>query len=183
MNIIEVVLLSKNTRCPYFKCTQETFMSRIPILAYPIKDLTIARYLAAKEIEYFGIDFYFKLETEMEELVKSWKEWVEGPIFIGFGADKTLLEKFRKDQLIAGYVIDNHFFSDQAELNKIFEERVFYFENDIDGDKLIGSITRKNDVNFSTKEKLWIINPGLEKKTGIYNFDELDELLETMGRS
>ena len=58
-----------------------------PILfASPVKDLTIARYLAAIEVDYIGIDLDQSDLKKLQAFINQLIEWIEGPKLIGVTA-------------------------------------------------------------------------------------------------
>ena len=58
------------------------------LIAFPVSDLTIARYLAAREIDFLALDLDSMNQLEANKLVNQLREWTEGPGIIVVTVDE-----------------------------------------------------------------------------------------------
>jgi hypothetical protein len=163
------------------------------VFANPVKDLTIARYLAAMDVEFFGIDLDDPDERKIKMLIHQIREWVEGPKLIGVSAmpPKNIAELFPLD----GYYLDV-----QMEFSVgtfIFQSHHFYLNNPHSNHSYI-IVENHNEIlenqNCLLKSSIYeepvqdvqlagyMINPGKEVKVGLYDFEKLDDWFAMVGR-
>lgn len=131
------------------------------ILAYPVTSLSVARYLAAAEIEYLGFDTESMDENVAIAYIKEMVEWIHGPaIYVKDSRDKLI-----KQLLEAQYV--------QGSISQESDAVI----------KLSGHIERfiKYDPFRNLNEFVWL-QPDRETQLGLYDSDSLDRMLIELGR-
>jgi hypothetical protein len=164
------------------------------VFAYPVLDLTLSRYLAAMEVEFLGIDLDSPDRQKTKLLIHQFREWVSGPKLIGVSAmpSKEMTLQFPLD----GYYIDADLDLDNHVI--LFRSKSFVDSNPqcktdytiipkhTDAGPYPNSILNTDlDSDFQLHESIigYMITPGNEEKTGIYNFEKLDEWFERLGKS
>ncbi len=161
------------------------------VFANPVNDLTIARYLAAMEVNFLGIDLDQADYKKTQLLIHQIREWVSGPKLIGVSAmpSKDIVSSYPLD----GYYIDADFnFEDHLIL---FRSKSFMDSNPqcktdytICSNATQAVLNQNSILNTSLNTDLFynesiagfMISPGKEEKTGIYDFEKLDEWFEKL---
>jgi hypothetical protein len=160
---------------------------KLPVIfAHPVRDLTMARYLAAMEVDYFGIDLDDEDIQKTKTRIQQIRDWVEGPKLIGVSAtpSKNIDELFSLD----GYYLDI-----EMELPNdaiIFHSQNYFLNNKdsqadyiiidnlqdcIDNQKCILKTSIYDKLNLHTNASGFMISPGGEEKIGLYDFEKLDD--------
>lgn len=158
-----------------------TIQKKYLSFAFPVTDITIARYLAAKELDYIGIPLeeYSKTSAFINQL----KEWVEGPLLIGLYPDEEQYITFKE-------ILDGFYFLDENHL----EAKHSFFDNSL-SHKLVSDsqyfLGRDNEILKSPEDSFKFceldqnptdfkdyrgvaFHPGHEFQTGLFDFDALD---------
>lgn len=164
-------------------------MNKPILFANPVRDLTIARYLAAMEVDYIGIDLDFADIHKTKALILQIKEWISGPKLIGVSAapPQDVFELYPLD----GYFInDALLFPDESVL---IQSRHYFLNHpssnpdyiviDHVGDRIENrKCILKTDTNEIAESSITIsgfmFSPGREDKIGLYDFEKLDEWFE-----
>lgn len=137
-------------------------MKKFTLIAFPVQDITVARYLAARGIDVLGVDLDRHSTAEIETLVAQLRSWTSGPDIIGFSRDPEKLEFFKS----MGQWFDGFYLNDPEELG----------ESGID----------KLDLNLLAAQlhhgASYIFDPGQEQETGVFDFEKLDEVLDEIER-
>ncbi len=138
-------------------------MQKKVILAFPIQDLTIARYLASAEVDFIGINLDHIEASQRQNLLQDIKSWIFGPQLIGYSKDESIIQSGIERDLLAGYIsITND------------EKLVIHILDEITEFKKFDS----NDMNSSYV----FIEVGHSEAIGIYDFDHLETVLLKLGR-
>ena len=66
-------------------------MQKKVILAFPVQDLTIARYLASAEVDFIGINLDHFEASQRQNLLQDIKSWIFGPQLIGYSKDESII--------------------------------------------------------------------------------------------
>lgn len=166
--------------------------NRNPIVfANPVSDLTLARYLAAMEVDYFGIDLSEPDELKISMLIQQIKQWVEGPQLIGVqGTEaKNNSELFSLD----GYYVD--FKMELPKDSIVFESQQFFINNpnsnpdyviiesptfNLPDRECILKVSIYNDPFKQGDFSGYMISPEKEEKIGLYDFETLDAWFEKL---
>ena len=136
-------------------------MQNISILAFPVQDLTVARYLAAANIDFIAIDLNRIQNMLSETFLSDIRNWIEGPQLIGYGQEADL-DHFIRLNLLDGKISDISSTTIQIQL----KDQILDFEK---FDKL-------NPTNPFT----WIEVKASEV-LGIYDFEEIEATLLSLG--
>lgn len=162
------------------------------IFANPVRDLSIARYLAAMEVDYLGIDLDQADAQKTKLLIHQLQEWIYGPKLIGVSATPPgdLCTQFPMD----GYFIDADIpladdvivFRTKSFVAQHSECRAdFIILQDLNYiglfDNAILSTTINEDIQKHDALHGYMISPGSEEKTGLYDFEKLEEWFEKLG--
>lgn len=160
------------------------------VFAYPVLDLTIARYLAARNTDFIGLLIDFENMKKTQNVIQQFKEWLEGPKLIGIYEDAQELSELEG---LDGYYhpILKMFYSgriDRGLLNATAPELIH--------DPLYCIVDKQSDSNeqyFNFLEldlgedprdyknyKGFVIHPGFEKQTGVYDFEMLDNWFDRL---
>ena len=138
-------------------------MQKKVILAFPVQDLTIARYLASAEVDFIGINLDHIEASQRQNLLQDIKSWIFGPQLIGYSKDESIIQSGIERDLLAGYIsITND------------EKLVIHILDEITEFKKFDS----NDMNSSYV----FIEVGHSEAIGIYDFDHLETVLLKLGR-
>lgn len=162
----------------------------IKIFASNIKDLTVARYFAAMNVDLMGFDISPENKNEIKEII----DWIEGPKIVLQIEDTDFLDEAVID-------VPAHFIylSEEEEWHqgKLYTDEKFpSFLSIPDGDMLDGlrlSTDTENyfdvdQVDAAVIEKLKAMDAGLmltagdEDLPGIKSFDEMDAIFELIGK-
>lgn len=155
--------------------------------AFPVTDITIARYLAAKGMDYIGIPLEETLKTSA--FIHQLKEWVEGPLLIGLYPNQEQYLAY-KDILDGFYFLDEyrsetpHSFFDSAIVQNTLGSDQFYLERENDRLKSPCHSFKlcaldQNPGDFKDFKGL-AFNPGHEFRTGLFDFEALDCFLDKL---
>jgi len=161
-----------------------------PILfASPVKDLTIARYLAAIEVDYIGIDLDQSDLKKLQAFINQLIEWIEGPKLIGVTAYPLQMQHLELG--LHGFYAD----SDLSILNDQIRMHSLNYYNKYKPNKIDYILLNQNETSISQIPCLlqssikqypkpnefisgYLFSPGNEDKTGLFDFDELDAWIE-----
>lgn len=159
------------------------------LFAYPVKDLTIARYLAAVAVDFIGIDLDEADLKKLNTLIKQLKEWIEGPKLIGVSAFPIQaaqldygLHGFYSDSDLSEFAVEYRIHSLEYYNRQKPEAIDFIIINqaaqaDIQIPCLLqSSIKQIPESNPSIAGYLFA--PGIEEKTGLFDFEEMDLWIE-----
>ncbi len=150
------------------------------LLAYPVSDITIARYCAAMNVDYLIINLDARDYDKNSELINQVQEWVEGPEIILCSEDENKLQVFYSTTglktLLIYEIIHGQFQLDfgqktiqLVENNNVTSESVskktFFIDDTLKIDEIINA-------------DAYLIQMGKEDKVGIYDFDRLDAIFE-----
>ncbi|HRI00351.1 MAG TPA: hypothetical protein PK006_04790 [Saprospiraceae bacterium] len=144
------------------------------IIAYPIQDLTIARYLASQEVYAFCVNLDQRDQDQNLQFISQIRLWTTGPKILVYSAQLEKCQSFISDQLAYGY---------------IFPAEPSFQSINIDGETEFlssnNSILVKdwNNILISSELQYIIIQITGEQTVGIYDFDELDQLFENIQTS
>ena len=137
-------------------------MQKKVILAFPVQDLTIARYLASAEVDFIGINLDHIEASQRQNLLQDIKSWIFGPQLIGYSKDESIVQSGIERDLLAGYISTN----DEKLVIHILDEIIEFKKFD------------SNDMNSSYV----FIEVGHSEAIGIYDFDHLETVLLKLGR-
>lgn len=137
-------------------------MQKKVILAFPVQDLTIARYLASAEVDFIGINLDHIEASQRQNLLQDIKSWIFGPQLIGYSKDESIIQSGIERDLLAGYISTN----DEKLVIHILDEIIEFKKFD------------SNDMNSSYV----FIEVGHSEAIGIYDFDHLETVLLKLGR-
>ncbi|MBK6858735.1 MAG: hypothetical protein IPG95_00335 [Saprospiraceae bacterium] len=159
------------------------------LFASPVKDLTIARYLAAVEVDFIGIDLDEADPKKLNTLIKQLNEWIEGPKLIGVSAFPLQLQHldfglhgFYADSDLSGFNMECRMHSLEYYKNQKPEHFDFILINQIEQAiqnipyLLKSSIKKIPESNPSVDG--YYFAPGIEEKTGLFDFEEMDTWIE-----
>ncbi len=158
------------------------------IIAYPVQDLTVARYLAAREMDYIGIDLDSRDVVQNEYFINQLRNWVEGPKLIGFTEHLQTLHNPTYSILDDVFIKPSFLRSGPNQFDLLDDEKnPFIFTNtkeqfdQLSAEQKKVTIVLIND-GYQPHEIIgnhgWMVNPGHEEITGICDFDLLDALLD-----
>lgn len=165
---------------------------KTPLLfASPVKDLTIARYLAAVQVDFIGVDLDEADPTKLNTLLKQLQEWIEGPKLIGVSAFPIQafqldygLHGFYADVDLSGFRMECRIHSLEYYTNQKPQNIDFILINQAEQAilqipcMLRSSIKQIPETNPSIAGYLFA--PGIEDKTGLFDFEEMDTWIETL---
>ncbi len=157
------------------------------ILATPVYDLTVARYLAAREVDFIGISLdlsRYARPMQLSAFVNQLKEWIEGPRLIGVLSKSVLIESYFNE-------FDGFYSPELIETSSekiIFSDGLKQENSTVDFHYLVypstGAVRNKEnafiEVSLEENPSAYfdfagiIINPGQESQTGMCDFDALD---------
>ena len=138
-------------------------MQKKVILAFPVQDLTIARYLASAEVDFIGINLDHIEASQRQNLLQNIKSWIFGPQLIGYSKDESIIQSGIERDLLAGYISITN---DEKLVIHILDEIIEFKKFD------------SNDMNSSYV----FIEVGHSEAIGIYDFDHLETVLLKLGR-
>ena len=138
-------------------------MQKKVILAFPVQDLTIARYLASAEVDFIGINLDHIEASQRQNLLQDIKSWIFGPQLIGYSKDESIVQSGIERDLLAGYISITN---DEKLVIHILDEIIEFKKFD------------SNDMNSSYV----FIEVGHSEAIGIYDFDHLETVLLKLGR-
>ncbi|MFZ1381126.1 MAG: hypothetical protein WAS56_15765 [Saprospiraceae bacterium] len=138
-------------------------MQKKVILAFPVQDLTIARYLASAEVDFIGINLDHFEASQRQNLLQDIKSWIFGPQLIGYSKDESIVQSGIERDLLAGYISITN---DEKLVIHILDEIIEFKKFD------------SNDMNSSYV----FIEVGHSEAIGIYDFDHLETVLLKLGR-
>ncbi|MBK7302237.1 MAG: hypothetical protein IPI90_03090 [Saprospiraceae bacterium] len=161
------------------------------LIAFPVSDLTIARYLAAREIDFLALDLDSMNQLEANKLVNQLREWTEGPGIIGVTVDEEKKAVYEFLQIFDGLLLNCEPFNLNAGSIPKIEDGSKMSVHFLTNDSLLNRIEEKElpqtlvtvsngQDSFPEKALGWIFNPGKEEHTGIYDFDQLEEFLDKL---
>lgn len=160
------------------------------VFANPVRDLTMARYLAAMGVDFMGIDLDSMDLQRTKAFIHQIKEWVYGPRLIGVSA--AAVSNLHELYALDGYFVDSEMqFPDEI---LIFHSHHFFIQHPGTKPSYIIIQQPMDNLNetppcilqtvvHSGPEKNkhvvgYMIYPGAESKIGINDFDELDSWFE-----
>lgn len=160
------------------------------VFAYPVEDLSIARYLAARETDYIGIPIVSDHLQKTQNLIFQFKEWLEGPKLIG------IIDTAYKDpglDALDGYCHTEQqvFYLGPADKSVFNSEKHSFsagkFYNIFDKQNHPIELSRaflEMDLSEAPINKFncfgYVIHPGFESQTGICDFDLLDQWFDQL---
>lgn len=166
------------------------------VFAYPVSDITMGRYLAAKGADFIGIDFSVNKKEESISLMNVLQAWIVGPAFI------AVLEDTRIDYMpneMHGFVL--------KEIGIDIPGKIFIWKPKANDEYKIPTDTAKYILceelpiplhPFLPLEKILLkhsmtkpltvnphlagywIDPGGEHETGVANFERLEKFFDTI---
>ncbi|MBK7233323.1 MAG: hypothetical protein IPH93_13935 [Saprospiraceae bacterium] len=155
------------------------------LFAFPVFDITIARYLAARGVDYLGIDLDQLDQLQADRLIAQLREWTSGPLLVGISSDYEKVEIFRSYQSL-----DEVLFWDKnstisipdlktPQAVKISARISPSLPTDLDqAAKTILNIQNLQNFKLTQSCLGYLFNPGRETQTGIFDFDELEAFLD-----
>ena len=159
------------------------------LFAYPVQDLTIARNLAAMQVDFIGIDLDQSDSKKLQSLIKEFLAWIEGPKLIGVSAFPLQLQHL--DFGLHGFYADSDLSSLQEHIRmQGFDYYQKYKPKNIDyllinhpeqSIELIPCLLRSSLKQIPEANELisgYFFSPGSEDKTGVFDFDELNTWIE-----
>lgn len=157
------------------------------LFAFPVFDITIARYLAARGVDYIAIDLDQLDQLQADRLIAQLREWTSGPLVVGISSDYEKVEIFRSYQSL-----DEVLFWDKnstatipnlkTPTGAILSIRIST-ELSLDLEQAAKTLLIIQDLqNFKLPQSClgYVFNPGRETETGIFDFDELEAFLEIL---
>lgn len=161
------------------------------MFAAPVKDLTLARYLSAMEVDFIGIDIDEMDPQNIQHFINQIKDWIEGPKLIGVCKSEFLLKEYQT--VFDGFYLQSVSIQPQVSLlflntdairnNPLLISNYFIAEDIADCSTLDNCILKTGiDDNPIANDKLtgYLFDPGQETQTGIFDFDKLDSWLEKL---
>lgn len=166
-----------------------SFHKLYPVFAYPVSDLTIARYLAAKGVDYIGILVPESGAEEALRLIHLFREWLEGPEIIAVCNGQHELCITLHDQ-VSGYYFLNGltkpysgfcFLPYSSQNEEPGPERICKPSevSDLPATRWIELEVEDDPVQFKDF-KGFVLHPGKESKTGWFDFEALDLWFERL---
>lgn len=157
--------------------------------AFPVTDITIARYLSAKEVDYIGIPLEEHARTSA--LIHQLKEWLEGPLLIGLYPAIDQLEYYN-NSLDGFYFLDdyrisasNSFFDPSIDQSKLLNNQ-FYLDRNPDPIKPPIQSFKFIELNDKLDEFLefrgFAFNPGHEYQTGLFDFGAMEDWFDKLDK-
>ena len=160
-------------------------INQVLLFAFPVFDITIARYLAARGLDYLAVDLDQLDQLQADRLIAQLREWTSGPLLVGISNDYEKVEIFRSYQSL-----DEVLFWDKNSTISIpdlitpqgskLSARISS-QLPADLDQAAKTILNIQDLqNFKLTQSClgYVFNPGRETQTGIFDFDELDVFLD-----
>ncbi len=162
-------------------------MSKLAVYASGIQDLTVARYIAARDVVFAG----FSVNASNLKSIKEIIDWIEGPYIVLEIADPAILEE-------AAVSIKSHYVHDLSNDEWIegntpceiappsilsINERSELFSMRIAGENLYvqgPSIDADFIDQLSAIACGLVVNCGTEEAVGIKSFDEMDEIFDAL---
>lgn len=164
---------------------------RYKVFAYPVRDLTIGRYLAAREVDFIGIELDAEQSGKTQQLIGQFREWLEGPKLIGIckhPEDRTVFEN------LDGYchAWESIFYEGSSTIDDTGnsespnKDSVLYHINNV------VALPLSDEQNVFLESDLhehppvhdaicgFVIHPGSESQTGIFDFELLDGWLDRL---
>lgn len=158
------------------------------IMAYPVQDLTVARYLAAREIDYIGIDLDSRDVVQNEYFINQLRNWVEGPKLIGFTEHLDTMHNLTYSILDDVFIKPSFLRSGLNQFDLLDDEEIpFIFTNNKEQFDQLSAEQKQVTIvlvsdGYHPREIIgnqgWLVDPGHEEITGICDFDALDALLD-----
>lgn len=134
-------------------------MKKFTLIAFPVEDITVGRYLAARGIDVLGVDLDQHTEMEIMHLVGQLKTWTSGPVIAGFSRDPEKLERYKSNGSLEALYHNN-----KDELNA-------------QGIQFLDSNSKIPELKEGGN---YIFFPGKEEETGLSNFDSMDAFLDSL---
>lgn len=166
--------------------------TNIQVLAYPVTDLTIARYLAAKSVNFIGIPVDPNHPDESFRLIQTFKEWLEGPqlIAVCYAAEEVCNALWPAvDGFMLPYEHQTCFNGicfqptrDHA-LHAVVDKPVWRCSlagEPGEGPSTFIEMDLEEDPSQFPTCTGFVIHPGRESKTGIFDFDLLERWFERL---
>lgn len=165
---------------------------KTPLLfASPVKDLTIARYLAAVHVDFIGIDLDETDPKKLNSLIIQFQEWIEGPKLIGVTAFPVQqhhlelgLHGFYADSDLSGFNLECRMHSLEYYKNQKPERIDFILINQIEqAIQNIPCLLKSSIQQIPESNPLvvgYYFSPGIEEKTGLFDFEEMDLWIEKL---
>lgn len=160
------------------------------IIAYPVQDLTVARYLAARNLDYIGIDLDSRDVVQNEYFINQLRNWIEGPKLIGFTEHLGTLHNQSYSILDDIFIKPSFLISGPNQIDLVdHEENPFIFRKTKEQFDQLSDVQKKvaivlvkdayhlHEINGNLG---WMVDPGHEEITGICDFDALDALLDDL---
>ncbi|HRG34390.1 MAG: hypothetical protein WBP33_16985 [Saprospiraceae bacterium] len=161
------------------------------LIAYPVSDLTIARYLAAREIDFLALDLDSMDQLEANRLINQLRDWTEGPGIIGFTADEEKKGVFEFLRILDSVLLMNQPLNLYAGMIPNLTDHTLSSVHLLTDLTLLKSIQESDlkqtlatvsidEENYPEQVLGWIFHPGKEITTGIYDFYLLEEFLDRL---
>jgi hypothetical protein len=154
------------------------------LIAFPVSDITVARYLSARGVPYLGIDLDKLDQLAADRLIAQLREWTSGPLLVGVSGDYEKCEVFRSlgtlDQILYWDKSSDCLWTSfvlPAGDSKTLKIRMAGMR--------LGAKENRSPVvaELMEGERLagFIFRPGTESETGIYDYDAMDDFLDSVG--
>jgi hypothetical protein len=151
------------------------------LFAFPVSDITVARYLSARGVHYLGIDLDNLDQLSAERLIAQLREWTSGPLIAGVSRDYEKCEVFRSfhildqvlfwdkesDSIISGFVLPD------AGIRQI---RIRKMNPELIGEDFLKPVTA--ELLIGDQRAGYLFHPGSESETGIFDYETMDDFLD-----
>ncbi len=156
------------------------------ILAMPVNDLTVARYLAAREVDFIGVDMRSASSKpeHASAFIAQLREWIEGPRFIGmFSGEADSKSHYAEWD---GFYVSESIQADPSKIvfydseasnqysNSGFYKLCYSTEDVKEKARSFMASSTSDDPSLYRDFAGILINPGQESQTGMCDFDALD---------
>ncbi len=153
------------------------------LFADNISDLTLARYYAANDVDFLCFDLDQHPTEKNIEFIGGIREWIQGPLLIGWSARPELMQEMIKNKLIDFVYDKNKFFKNDDGINDAIFSELFNeleFKPKIFHSKKILKVDKPDQVSVIPGLSAFLINAKPEEITGIYDFDALDDIFNAI---
>ncbi|MBK9270432.1 MAG: hypothetical protein IPM48_02455 [Saprospiraceae bacterium] len=162
-------------------------MNQSLLFAFPVFDITIARYLAARGVHYIGIDLDQLDALQTDRLIAQLREWTSGPLLVGISWDYEKVEIFRSHQTLDEVIYwdknssiqISDFKKPNGEVQTVKIGSVAASDS-YQAEKTFLHIQDLKDSKIPNDCLGLLFNPGRETQTGIFDFDELDAFFDRL---
>lgn len=143
---------------------------RYYLMAYPVSDLTVARYLSAMGVDFLGVDADSFSAEKLEALLNTLSAWLAGPEIVLFGSSEHppayLADRFKYFEKPAGEIPDLTVHQSSLQIAKLSQN--IFKEVMLDPLKLPESCMG------------YFFHPGTENAPGIYDSELTDRFFEAI---